>query len=115
MAKNGMTKREALTSILAIVADNADLVAFCENEIALLDKKSAKSAEKNAEKDAMYADMRATIKTILADAVDGMTATDIAKALDTTCQKATYAMTACVKDGSIVKVTVKGKNFYKLA
>lgn len=114
MTKNTITKREALAQIKAIVSDYADLVAYCDNEIALLDRKSAKSAEKNAEKSAAYADMRTAIKGVLAN-TEGMTATDIAKAIDTTCQKATYAMRDCVKDGTITVATVKGKSIYKLA
>ena len=109
-----MTKREAIELIKALVANDADLVAYCDNEIALLDKKAAKSAEKNAEKSAAYADMRTAIKGVLAG-TEGMTATDIAKAIDTTCQKATYAMRDCVYDGSITVDTVKGKSIYKLA
>lgn len=36
-----MTKREMFVAIKAIVADNAEMVAFIDHEIELLDKKSA--------------------------------------------------------------------------
>lgn len=41
-----MTKKEMFSMIKAILADNAEVVAFCDNEIALLDKKSASKKAK---------------------------------------------------------------------
>lgn len=41
-----MTKKEMFSMIKTILADNADVVAFCDNEIALLDKKSANKKAK---------------------------------------------------------------------
>ena len=41
-----MTKKEMFSMIKGILADNAEVVAFCDNEIALLDKKSASKKAK---------------------------------------------------------------------
>jgi hypothetical protein len=41
-----MTKKEMFSMIKDILADNAEVVAFCDNEIALLDKKSASKKAK---------------------------------------------------------------------
>lgn len=110
-----ITKVEALTAILALVKDNADLTAFVEHELDLLAKKSAKSAEKSAEKLAEYATLADTIKSVLADTDSGLTVTEIVKAtgLDITGQRVTYVLTK-YKD-IFTKTTVKGKSYYKLA
>lgn len=122
MAKNTITKREALTQILALVEGHTDLEAYCTNEIALLDKKSAKSAEKSAEKSAAYATMRETIADILTGAENGMTVTDIlanGTFVDTdgkpvTNQKLTYVLNTVEGKAMFTKATVKGKTYYSL-
>lgn len=48
-----MTKRENFNAIKEIVKDNADLVAFIDHELELLDKKSSKgNSKKSAEVEA---------------------------------------------------------------
>ena len=47
-----MTKKKMYALIAELCADNADVVAFCENETAKLDAKAAKAKERAAEKKA---------------------------------------------------------------
>ena len=54
-----MTKKEMFSMIKGILADNAEVVAFCESEIALLEKKSASKKAK-----ALSADELANIETV---------------------------------------------------
>jgi hypothetical protein len=118
MANTKMTKVQALSAIAEIVKDNAELSAFVAHEIDLLNKKSAKSAEKSAEKAQAYGAVRTAVREILADAENGMTVTEILKAYgddDMTNQKMTYALKADIADGTLTKTTVKGKTYYKLA
>lgn len=46
-----MTKKEMFSMIKGLLADNEDVVAFCDNEIALLDKKSASKKAKAMSED----------------------------------------------------------------
>lgn len=52
-----MTKREFFNEIKTAMSDNEDIVAFCEKEIDLIDRKNEKAreraAKKRAESDAM--------------------------------------------------------------
>lgn len=118
MANTKMTKVQALSEIAVLVKDNAELSEFVAHEIELLNKKSRKSAEKSAEKTQAYAAVRTAVREILADADNGLTVTEILKAYgdpDMTNQKMTYALKADIVDGTLTKVTVKGKTYYKVA
>ena len=118
MANTKMTKVQALSAILPRVADSEELTAYVKNELTLLERKSAKSAEKSAEKAKAYDGLRDTVKDILAANGEGMTVTDILKSADfgdVTNQRLTYALRACIKDGTMRKATVKGKTYYSLA
>ena len=117
MAKNTITKRDALTAILARVEDNAELTAYVQNELTLLERKSEKSAEKSAEKAKVYDTMRAQVVDILTANGEGMTVTDMLKTGefgDITNQKLTYALRQSIKDGTLRKATVKGKTYYSV-
>lgn len=60
-----MTKKEMYAFIAELCSDNADVVAFCDGEIAKLDAKAVKAKERAAEKraagDELYADVVATL------------------------------------------------------
>ena len=111
-----MTKVEAFNAILGYVQDNADLTAFINHEIDLLNKKSEKSAEKRAEKANAYADTLVTVKNVLATAENGMTITDILKVgnFDMSNQKMTYIIKSAIADGTITKAIVKGRTYYSV-
>lgn len=64
-----MTKRESFEAIKVIVADNAELVAFCDHEIELLNKKSSKgnskkSAEVEANAELVFEALKAVDKAV---------------------------------------------------
>jgi len=65
MADKKITKAEVLGVILEAMADNADVVAYCENELALLESKKVKARErqdkKRAEGDELQANVAATL------------------------------------------------------
>lgn len=107
-----MTKKEMFTNIKSLLADNADVVEFCDKEIGLLDKKAAKAKEAAAKKraegdelmDAVYAAVSTSdfepIATIAAR-IDGP---------DVTVAKVTYRLTQLAKAGKIEKsdMTIAG-------
>ena len=120
MTNTKITKADRYASIIAILKatnSDADLVAFCENEIDLLAKKSAKAKEaaaaKKTEVDPLTESIKAALATLAEDAyatiadVTAMVAVDDA---DITPSKVSYRLSALVKTGDAVstEVTIAG-------
>lgn len=117
-----LTKKDKLTALIAILtgADTDvatdELVAYCENEIALLDKKAAKAKETAAKKKAESDELTDTVAGLLTD--DLQSIADITAQIDdedVTTHKVTYRLTQLVKSGVAVKdeITVPGKDGQK--
>ena len=117
------TKRNALETLLALDAVKADsrLVAYCENEIALLDKKNmsksnapSKRQKENIEK------VVPSLKKVLAT-VDRATASQLAEMvatdteLEITAPRITAQLTKLKESGEVVNVKEKGVSWYSLA
>ena len=117
------TKRNALETLLALDAVKADsrLVAYCENEIALLDKKKmsksnapSKRQKENIEK------VLPSLKKVLAT-VDRATASQLAEmvandtGLEITAPRITAQLTKLKESGEVVNVKEKGVSWYSLA
>ena len=107
-----MTKKEMFAEIKTLLADRADVVEFCDKEIALLDKKAAKAketaAKKRAEGDEL---MEAVFAAVSADKFEPIA--EIAARIDgpdVTVAKVTYRLTQLAKAGKIEKteVTIPG-------
>ena len=117
------TKRNALETLLALDTVKADsrLVAYCENEIALLDKKKmsksnapSKRQKENIEK------VVPSLKKVLAT-VDRATASQLAEMvatdteLEITAPRITAQLTKLKESGEVVNVKEKGVSWYSLA
>ena len=115
-----ITKRDRFEEIKTLLADNADIVAFCDNEIALLDGKAdkakARAAKKKADGDALQDEVAALLtgdfQTI--DAImNGITDTEATKA------KVQARLTKLVNAGIAIKdqttVEVDGKKVKRMA
>ena len=117
------TKRNALETLLALDAVKADsrLVAYCENEIALLDKKKmsksnapSKRQKENLEK------VVPSLKKVLAT-VDRATASQLAEMvatdteLEITAPRITAQLTKLKESDEVVNVKEKGVSWYSLA
>lgn len=68
MAEIKYTKADALHEIMEAMADNANVVAYCENELALLESKKVKAKERADKKRAEGDELQAAIASVLADA-----------------------------------------------
>lgn len=115
------TKRDNFNALLAIpaVAANAELVAFINHEVELLDKKNA-AERKPTPKQTENAGFKA-------DILDWMTAgeqylsADIAKGVPSIVEagisgnRVTAMLTQLVNDGAIVRTVDKRKSYYSLA
>lgn len=111
------TKREYFAELKNIVADNADLVAFIDHEVELLDKKN--SAPKNPT--AKQIENEGFKDMILANLVgkEPMTCGEIQKTIlgdyDLSNQRVSAILSQLVDDNSIVRTVVKRKAYFGLA
>ena len=115
------TKRDNFNALLAIpaVAANAELVAFINHEVELLDKKNAaerKPTPKQTENAGFKADILAWMepdtKYLSADVVKGVPSI---VAAGISGNRVTAMLTQLVNDGSLVRTEDKRKNYYSLA
>ena len=124
MATEKITKAMVLDMILACesCAANADIVAYCENEKALLEKKAIKAKERAAAKRAEGDDLQGVIASLLTD--EPQTAEQILAQIedpngDLTKQKIVARMSNLVKFGQAskcdIKVDVDGKSVSRKA
>lgn len=113
-----MTKREYFMQIRSLVADNAELVAFIDHEISLLEKKNAKRSDKLTKK---QADNALLIESIYAEMESGKgyTVSDLTESVPAlsglSVQKVSALITAMRKNLMVTRDVVKGKAyFYKV-
>ena len=103
------TKREMFEAIRAVVTDE-EMVAFCDKEIAALDKKRAKASEPNPEVVAFRNDVYEFVEAYGVSSISV-----VAKGLGVTSQKVTPAIKALVEEGRLALVeTIKRVNYYNV-
>ena len=117
------TKRNALEILLALDAVKADsrLVAYCENEIALLDKKKMSKTDKPSKRqrenlEKVVPSLRkvlATVDRATASQLAEMVATDTG--LEITAPRITAQLTKLKESGEVINVKEKGVSWYSLA
>ena len=113
-----MTKREMFTEIRAIVADNAEMVAFIDHEIELLNKKSSatrKPTKTQVENDGFKAEILAYLTGVDAPKSIKELQSEVESISGLTNQRITHMLTDLVKSGSLVKEYVKKTPFYSVA
>ena len=113
-----MTKREMFAEIRNLVIDNAEMVAFIDHEVELLDKKS-NSAKKPTKTQIENDGFKATIVAYLATADAPKTIKDlqseIAELAGLTNQRITHMLTDLVKAGTLTKEYVKKTPYFSIA
>lgn len=112
-----MTKREMFTEIRAMVADNAEMVAFIDHEIDLLNRKSGtprKPTKTQVENDAYKADILAA----LAEVGEPVTIKGLCDACEAVVglsnQRITHMLTDLRKDGKVARTYVKKVAYFAL-
>ena len=110
-----ITKRDMFTNIINVFQtgesayDPADVIAFCEKEIASLDSKAIKAKEraaaKKAEADVLMDQVKDALTADFAPIAD-IAATVAAINPDATVAKITYRLTRLVADGYAEKIDV---------
>lgn len=112
-----MTKKENFVAIRALVADNADLVAFIDHELELLAKKNAYKSNKPTAKQLANEDLKGVIVDTLRDADRPLTITELADSMDGdySNQKLSALVSALVKDGVVTRtIGSKRKAFFSV-
>lgn len=118
-----ITKREYFTQVKTIVqasgvANTDEIVAFIDHEIELLNKKSATRTKAEKENDALNVTLMEKITEVLAGDKK-MTVTEIMKSdaglAEYSNQKISAVLKKMVENGSVVRVTEKGKSIFYLA
>ena len=79
MAEIKYTKADALHEIMDAMADNANVIAYCENELALLESKRVKAKARQDAKRAAGDELQGVVASVLTDAP--MTRDDILSAV----------------------------------
>lgn len=89
----------------AVIVSNEDLLAFAENEIALLDKKAAKAKERSATKKAEGDELTDVVRAVMSKEEFEPIAEIAARVEgeDVTVAKVTYRLTQLVKNGEAEK------------
>lgn len=114
-----MTKRENYNALRAIVADNADLVAFIDHELELLDKKNSRRSTKPTAKQVANDEIKDVIHDVLLDADAPMMIADIIAddpalaGLST--QKVSALLSQMVASGDVVRTVIKRKSYFAIA
>lgn len=106
-----VTKKEMFEMIKAALAENKDIVDFCDKEIASLDRKAAKAKERAAEKKAEGDELTAVVESVLTDELT--TIADITAKIDgpdVTVHKVSYRLGQLAKNGKAIKeeISVSG-------
>lgn len=116
-----MTKREFMEMVIA-ETKNEELKVFAEKEIEKMDKANLKRSEKRAERKAENEPIKNAIVEYLnrTDEHDFVLASEVAKEVEISTQKASALLRQLVEDGKVtvedVKVKGKGtKKGYKVA
>ena len=110
MTEKKITKREMFEAIKAgcttgeWTVSDVEIAEFCENEIALLDKKAAKAKERQAAKKAEGDELTDTVKSVMSTDEFEVIADIAAKS---TLHKVSYRLTQLVKNGFAESTDVK--------
>lgn len=110
-----MTKRESYNAIRAIVSDNADLVAFIDHELELLDKKNARKSDKPTAKQLANAELKSAIIAFLCGMTEPVTCSVIAENFEVSTQKISALVGQLVAEGTVTRDLVKRTPVFSLA
>ena len=113
-----MTKREMFAEIRNAVIDNAEMVAFIDHEIELLNRKSTspkKPTKTQMENDAFKAVIVDYLTEVDAPKTIKELQTEVAELNGLTNQRITHMLTDLVKGGTLIKEYVKKTPYYSIA
>ena len=111
-----MTEKELYGVIMGAMADNTDVVEFCQKKIAQLEKKSAnKKAKALSEQEVT---LMANIQSLITGLEKGMTVTDIVNKVEVPVgmeRPSTPKVTSILKKLGAEKEVEKGRPYFKIS
>ena len=114
---NKKTKRELFGELREVVLDNAELVAFIDHELELLDKKASKSGTSKTQKE--NAEIIENIYNELANVGRAITITELQKESEYVGQFSNQKVSALIKKlvdaQRVIKTTDKKKSYFAIA
>ena len=113
-----MTKKEMFAEIRKVVADNAEMVAFIDHEIELLNRKSGsprKPTKTQVENDGFKAEIVAYLTEVDTPKTIKELQAEIPSISGLTNQRITHMLTDLVKVGTLTKEYVKKTPYYSVA
>lgn len=116
MAEKKITKREYFAMLKEQVKDKADLVAFIDHEVELLDKKNSADKKPTANQVANEG-IKGVILGVLVESGKAMSITDITKAhadlTDLANQKISALIRQLIAEGKVERIEDKRKAYFK--
>lgn len=111
-----MTKRENFAELrtLALAGARADLVAFIDHEVELLDKKN-KAPKKATRTQIENEGLKDKILDLLNGSAEPLTATAIGEVLGISVNKASALLTQLKEDNSVTRTVIKRKAYFSVA
>ena len=112
-----MTKKEMFAEIRTHVADNAEMVAFIDHEIELLERKGntpRKPTKTQVENDGFKADIVATLARLDAPVSIKELCEACPSIADLTNQRVTHLLTDLRKDGAVARTYVKKVAYFAI-
>lgn len=107
-----MTKKEMFSKIATVCSADAEIVEFCNHEIALLVKKNSYKSTKPTKTQIENEGLKDAILNVLDKP---MTATEIGNAVGISVNKASALLKQLHEDNSIVREVVKRKAYFSKA
>ena len=112
-----MTKRESYTMLREIVKDNAELVAFIDHEIELLNKKNNAKSDKPTAKQMENESFKADILNAMTDKPNTISELQeiVPSISELSNQRVSAMVTALVNENKVVRTVVKRKAYFAKA
>lgn len=104
-----MTQFEIYNTIKSAMSDNADVVAFCDKQLAAIERKKAKDAEKTAEKQAFLDEVYKALSSFDEPVTSKTVALRMGE--DVSSRKVAANMRFLVENGRAEKVAENSKTF----
>ena len=112
-----LTKKDYFKKIMEVCADNENIVAFCEHEIELLEKKNSSKGQTKVQKE--NEDIKVAIVDALRTIGKAVTITELQASNENMAQYSNQKLSALLKQlvdtNEVVKTTDKKKSFFSVA
>lgn len=111
-----LTKKDYFKKIMEVCASDSNIVAFCEHEIELLEKKNSSKGQTKVQKE--NEDIKASIVNALVEIAKPVTITELQASNETMAtysnQKLSALLKQLVDSKEVIKTTEKKKSYFSV-